>query len=129
MTGKETVLRWRLFIFFTPRDDRTTLLTTFVFTKARSRILACIWPLVRWLLGRNIDHEIRLDMRMLEGLADQHGDMEGMKLSRFDKALALNRERLNRVYRGLDSNGCQGEENGVLRRGVPVSLQREGVRP
>jgi hypothetical protein len=56
----------------------------------------------RWLLRRKIDHEIRLDMRILEGLADQSADIEGMKLSRFDKVLALNRERINRVYRGIE---------------------------
>jgi len=39
-------------------------------------------------------------VRILEGLADQRANLEGMKLSRFDKALGLNRERIERVYRG-----------------------------
>jgi hypothetical protein len=66
--------------------------------------------LVRWLLRRKIDHEIRLDRRILEGLADQRADLEGMKLSRFDKVLALNRERINRIYRQQDD----AEPTGVL---------------
>jgi hypothetical protein len=36
-----------------------------------------------------------------------------MKLSRFDKVLALNRERIDRVYRGPDPQP---------RRGLPVSV-------
>jgi hypothetical protein len=59
--------------------------------------------LVRWLLRRKIDYEIHLDKRILEGLADQSANVEGMKLSRFDKVLSLNRERINRIYRGLDA--------------------------
>jgi hypothetical protein len=55
---------------------------------------------VRGFLRRKIDLEIRLDVRILEGLADQSPDMEGMKLSRFDKALMLNRERIDKIYRG-----------------------------
>jgi phenylpropionate dioxygenase-like ring-hydroxylating dioxygenase large terminal subunit len=99
-TGKENLVRWKLFIFFTPRDDRTTMLTTFVFTKSRYPGPAGCMRAVRWLLRRKIDHEIRLDMRILEGLADQSTDIDGMKLSRFDKVLVLNRERINRIYRG-----------------------------
>ena len=94
-TGKESVVRWKLFIFFTPRDEHTTLLTTFVFTKSRYPGPAGCMRAARWLLRRKIDHEIGLDRRILEGLADQSPGLEGMKLSRFDKVLALNRERIN----------------------------------
>jgi vanillate O-demethylase monooxygenase subunit len=129
VTGKETALRWRLVIFFTPRDESATLLTTFVFTKARYPIRVCAMRLVRWLLGRNIDYEIRLDMRMLAGLADQSGDLEGMKLSRFDKVLALNRHRLDRVYRGLDSNSCPVDGNGTCRSAIRGVLRSERALP
>jgi nitrite reductase/ring-hydroxylating ferredoxin subunit len=112
VTGRESLVRWRLFIFFTPRDEGTTALTTFAFTKSRHPGPAGGMRLVRGLVRRKIDHEIRLDIGILEGLADQSADIEGMKLSRFDKVLALNRERINRVYRGLESSP---------RRGLPVS--------
>jgi phenylpropionate dioxygenase-like ring-hydroxylating dioxygenase large terminal subunit len=101
-TGKENMVRWKLFIFFTPRDENTTALTTLVFTKSRYPGPAGCMRAVRWLIRRKIDHEIRLDMRILEGLADQSPTLDGMKLSRFDKVLTLNRERINRVYRGLE---------------------------
>ena len=51
-------------------------------------------------MRRKLDHEIRLDVRILEGLASQSTRLEGMKLSRFDKVLGLNRERIERIYRG-----------------------------
>jgi phenylpropionate dioxygenase-like ring-hydroxylating dioxygenase large terminal subunit len=105
-TGREGMVRWKLFIFFTPRDEATTLLTTFVFTRSRYPGPEGCVRLVRWLLRRKIDHEIRLDVRILEGLADQRADIEGMKLSRFDKILALNRERIDRVYRCLAVPGA-----------------------
>jgi phenylpropionate dioxygenase-like ring-hydroxylating dioxygenase large terminal subunit len=98
-TGKESRVRWKLFIFFTPRDERTTQVTTFVFTKSGYPGRSGCMRAARWLLRRKIDHEIGLDKRILEGLADQSPGLEGMKLSRFDKVLALNRERINQVYR------------------------------
>jgi len=105
VTGKENLVRWKLFIFFTPRDAATTALTTFVFTHSRYPGPAgCMRP-VRWLLRRKIDHEIRLDVGILEGLADQTADIEGMKLSRFDKVLVLNRERIDRIYRSPGPRG------------------------
>jgi phenylpropionate dioxygenase-like ring-hydroxylating dioxygenase large terminal subunit len=112
-TGKEGMVRWKLFIFFTPRDEGTTMLTTFAFTKSRYPGPAGCMRLVRWLLRRKIDHEIRLDMRILEGLPDQSVDIEGMKLSRFDKALAPNRERINRIYRGLEPQQPAAHPNGA----------------
>jgi phenylpropionate dioxygenase-like ring-hydroxylating dioxygenase large terminal subunit len=123
-TGKENMVRWKLFIFFTPRDESATLLTTFVFTKSRYPGPAGCMRLVRWLLRRKIDHEIRLDRRILEGLADQSADIEGMKLSRFDKVLALNRERINRVYRQLKPQQPTVHGNGAVRGVVP-----DNVRP
>ena len=115
VTGKESMVRWKLFIFFTPRDESTTRLTTFVFTKSRYPGPAGGMRAVRWLLRRKIDHEIRLDMRILEGLADQRPDLEGMKLSRFDKVLALNREHINRVYRAQKPQYPTAHRNGAVR--------------
>jgi hypothetical protein len=43
-------------------------------------------------------------VRILEGLADKNPNIEGMKLSRFDRVLGLNRERIERIYRGNETN-------------------------
>lgn len=102
VTGRESLVKWRLFIFFSPEDADTTAITTFVFTKSR-------YPIGRhggiglfgWLLRKKISHEIDLDVRILEALADKNPSIEGMKLSRFDRVLGLNRERIQRIYRGI----------------------------
>jgi len=101
--GQESKVRWRLNIFFTPVDDKRTDLMTFAYAKSR-------WPgpagglrLFRWLMRTHLDREIRLDLEILKGLASQETGIEGMKLSRFDRVLGLNRERIERVYRGRTS--------------------------
>lgn len=99
-TGRESKVRWRLYIFFVPRDETETELFTFTYAKSR-------WPgpagglrLFRWLLRGMIDKEIRLDVDILQGLHSHDTSIDGMKLSRFDRSLGLNRERIQRVYRG-----------------------------
>ena len=77
-----------------------TALFTFAYTKSSYPGPAGGVRLFKWLLMRKLDHEIRLDVRILEGLADKNPAIDGMKLSRFDKVLGLNRERIERVYRG-----------------------------
>ena len=54
-------------------------------------------------MRRKLDYEIKLDVRILEGLADKSPGIEGMKLSRFDRVLGLNRERIERIYRAKKS--------------------------
>jgi len=51
-----------------------------------------------------LDQEIHLDVRILENLADLDPSIEGLKLSRFDRILGLNRERIERIYRGRASS-------------------------
>jgi phenylpropionate dioxygenase-like ring-hydroxylating dioxygenase large terminal subunit len=99
-TGSECKVRWRLYIFFTPVDERHTDLMTFAYAKSK-------WPgpagglrMFRWLMRWHIDKEIQLDLEILKGLASQNPSVEGMKLSRFDRVLGLNRDRIERVYRG-----------------------------
>jgi phenylpropionate dioxygenase-like ring-hydroxylating dioxygenase large terminal subunit len=99
-TGRESMVRWRLYIFFVPVDECETGLFTFAFTKSRYPGPAGGARLFIWLMRSQLDYEIQLDVRILEGLADQNPSIEGMKLSRFDKVLGLNRERIERIYRG-----------------------------
>jgi hypothetical protein len=51
-------------------------------------------------MRNQIDKEIRLDADILAGLATYDTGIDGLKLSRFDRVLGLNRERIERVYRG-----------------------------
>lgn len=99
-TGKQSRVRWTLYIFFVPIEEGATALFTFAFTKSSYPGPNGGVRLFKWLLTRKLDHEIILDKRILEGLADKDPRVEGMKLSRFDRVLGLNRERIERVYRG-----------------------------
>jgi phenylpropionate dioxygenase-like ring-hydroxylating dioxygenase large terminal subunit len=99
-TGKESKVRWRLYIFFVPIDDGATAIFTFAFTKSAYPGPAGGVRLFQWLLRSQLDYEIKLDVKILEGLADMNPSIDGMKLSRFDRVLGLNRERIERIYRG-----------------------------
>jgi phenylpropionate dioxygenase-like ring-hydroxylating dioxygenase large terminal subunit len=93
------LVRWRLYIFFTPVDQESTSIITFAFTKSRyPGPHGCI-RLFKWLLRRMLHEEIVLDVKMLENLADKSPSIEGMKLSRFDPVLGWQRDRIDRIYR------------------------------
>ncbi len=98
---RERMVKWRIYVFFVPQDEKTTRIFSLVFGKSG-------WPgpggglrLVRRLLRREFDREICADVSMLDHLATFDTSIEGLKLSRFDKVLGLTRERINRVYRGV----------------------------
>jgi phenylpropionate dioxygenase-like ring-hydroxylating dioxygenase large terminal subunit len=100
-TGQDNRARWRLYVFFSPMDDATTRITSFAYMQSRIPLgPAGGARLFRWLMRWKLDAEIRADVKVLENLASQDTSIEGLKLSRFDKPLGLNRERLERVYRG-----------------------------
>ncbi len=98
--GRQGMVRWRLYMFFWPIDADTTAVTSFVYAKSRypgpTGGMRLVWPLFRY----EVDREVRQDIAMLEHLGDKSTDIEGLKLSRFDKVLGLTRERIRRIYRG-----------------------------
>jgi phenylpropionate dioxygenase-like ring-hydroxylating dioxygenase large terminal subunit len=100
-TGQEAMVRWRLYIFFVPEDDGQTRIVTFAYGKSRYPGPAGGLRLARGVMRRTLDREVGLDVEILEGLASHDTGIEGMKLSRFDRALGLNRERIDRIYRGI----------------------------
>jgi hypothetical protein len=102
LTNREGMVRWRLYIFFIPIDVMETRLVTLAYTKSRYPGPAGCMRLFKWLMRRKLDREILLDIRILENLVNYDTSIEGMKLSRFDKVLGLNRERIARIYRGID---------------------------
>jgi len=97
---RESMVRWRLYIFFVPQDEKTTRVFSVTFAKSRYPGPAGGLRLVRWLLRREIDREVRADVSMLYNLAEYDTSIEGLRLSRFDKVLGLTRERIARIYRG-----------------------------
>lgn len=102
---RESMVRWRIYIFFVPQDAKHTRIFTLAFAKSRYPV----GPggglrLARWWLRREIDREVRADIAMLDHMADYSTHIEGLKLSRFDKVLGLTRERIARIYRGQSAS-------------------------
>jgi phenylpropionate dioxygenase-like ring-hydroxylating dioxygenase large terminal subunit len=98
--AREGMIRWRLYIFFVPVDERTTRVVTVTYAKSRYPGPAGGLRLLRWRFRQELDAEIGADAELLGHLSSHDTGLDGMKLSRFDKGLGLARERLNRIYRG-----------------------------
>jgi phenylpropionate dioxygenase-like ring-hydroxylating dioxygenase large terminal subunit len=98
---RERMVRWRVFIFFVPRDEKTTRIFSLGFAKSRYPGPNGGLRMVAWQFRRELDREIRADVSMLHHMADHDTGIEGLKLSRFDRVLGLTRERINRIYRGM----------------------------
>ena len=97
---RQGMVRWRVFIFFVPQDATTTRVYSVAFAKSRypGPVGGLRW--VWWILRRELKREIDADVAMLHHMADFDTGIDGLKLGRFDKVLGLNRERINRLYRG-----------------------------
>ncbi len=99
--SQERMIRWRVAIFFVPQDDMTTRIFSLAYVKSQYRLPNGGVPLFSWLFRRELNKEIQADVSMLYHMADYDIGLEGLKLSRFDKVLGLNRDRINRIYRGV----------------------------
>ncbi|NUM52040.1 MAG: aromatic ring-hydroxylating dioxygenase subunit alpha [Candidatus Hydrogenedentes bacterium] len=99
-TGKERRDRLRIYVFFNPIGPEETGLVTFAFLKSRLWSGGAVRAIVGPVLRKLVDMEVGLDVQMLSRLADKTPGIEGMRLSRFDKVLGLNRKRIATVYRG-----------------------------
>ncbi|MCC6619703.1 MAG: Rieske 2Fe-2S domain-containing protein [Deltaproteobacteria bacterium] len=83
-------------VFFVPVEHDVTRLFTFLWTsRSRGALDVVLRPLVR----RLVDHEVRLDRAMIERLADPDPDLRGTRLGRFDAALREHRKRIATIYR------------------------------
>jgi hypothetical protein len=60
-----------------------------------------------WHLRQGVAQTMAEDVWILENLADQTPEMEGMKLSRFDRILGMTREKLRRIYLGTGEEPVQ----------------------
>jgi nitrite reductase/ring-hydroxylating ferredoxin subunit len=98
--SRESMVRWRVYIFFVPVDECTTRAISVTYARSRYPGPGGGLRPFRWLFRRKIDEEIRADVDMLRHMADLNPDIEGMKLSRFDRVLGLTRERIKSIYRG-----------------------------
>ena len=117
VTAREAKVRWRVYVFFTPIDANRTDILTCAYAKSKWPGPAGCLRLFRWLMRKHLAKEIGFDLDILNGLARYETSLEGMKLSRFDRVLGLNRERVKRIYRGESVlNDTSTEANQILPR-------------
>ncbi|MFO0847441.1 MAG: Rieske 2Fe-2S domain-containing protein [Gemmataceae bacterium] len=98
--SREAMIRWRLYMFFWPVDADRTAVTSFVYAKSKYPGPTGGLRFAKYLFRREVDREVRQDISMLEHMGDKTVDIDGLKLSRFDKVLGLTRERIARIYKG-----------------------------
>jgi vanillate O-demethylase monooxygenase subunit len=103
-SGEERRDRYRIYVFFNPISNQQTQLVVFAYLRAQSAARAWFIRATRPALAYIVHVEVDCDVRMLESLADKRPQLEGMKLSRFDRVLGLNRDRIDRIYRGEASS-------------------------
>ncbi len=109
--GRESRIRWRLYIFFYPIDELRTAVVSFVYGKSKYPGPTGGLRLAKPLFRMEVDREIQQDINMLRHMGSLETDIEGLKLSRFDKVLGLTRERIDRIYRGI-TPAAQPQANG-----------------
>lgn len=89
-----------LAVFFNPVEPDVTQIMTFASVARPPLGVPGLGWLLRPLMMRLVDREVRLDQRMLEQLASDRVDLGGARLGRFDAALSQHRRRIDRIYRG-----------------------------
>ena len=104
-SDQQVGVRGRICVFFIPVDKETTRLVVFPsfrlpWTSTVNRV--CL--MFRGIARQMVRFEIAQDAKMIDQLADKNPDITGMKLSRFDRPLALHRERLQRIYRQIENS-------------------------
>jgi phenylpropionate dioxygenase-like ring-hydroxylating dioxygenase large terminal subunit len=107
VTGREAMIKYRLYHFFVPEDPQSTLLATFGAVRSH-------WPVgpgggvrpFRWYMRYMIRLTVDEDIWLLRNLADRNTEIQGMKLGRFDRIMGLTRGLLARQYYGKLSPRC-----------------------
>ena len=97
-TARERMVKYHLYHYFVPVDGGRSIVVTFGHLHSRWPGFRWIIPRLTWFVRRKIRSTIEEDVWLLNHMADYDTDIAGMKLSRFDKVLALTRERLGRIY-------------------------------
>ncbi|MEM9809293.1 MAG: hypothetical protein AAF959_28925 [Cyanobacteria bacterium P01_D01_bin.56] len=98
-TDKPRRIQVKLAVFYIPISEHKTRLMIFVFANPiinKLMFQLFVGPIVRFF----VDYELKKDKDILENLADKQMPLSEMQLGRYDRVLAENRKRINRLYRG-----------------------------
>lgn len=106
-------VRGRISVFFVPVDQQTTRLAVFpLFRLPWSPTFNRCCLVFREIARQMVRFEIAQDAKMIDQLADKSVELDGMKLSRFDRPMTLHRERIERIYRGDNTAGGHERSSG-----------------
>jgi vanillate O-demethylase monooxygenase subunit len=105
-SGEKAMFQYRAFVLFNQIDAENTSIFSVLFAHSRYSEWKYSMPtgglrLVRPFVRHHAIAEVELDCVKLRDLADKQPNLDGLHLSRFDRLLILNRDRINRIYRGI----------------------------
>ena len=96
---RETSLR--IYAFFNPIGEGQTQLFVFAYMKYPLFSHFGLNLLIKPAIKKILDLEVIRDKRILEKILDKDPKISGMKLTRFDRSLGPNRQRIERIYKGF----------------------------
>jgi vanillate O-demethylase monooxygenase subunit len=88
----------RIYVFFIPESKTRTKLITFTYMKYNKWGNFGLNLFIKPIMSYIVDLEVKKDKTILEKMKNQETTLSGCKLSKFDKALGLNRSRIQKVY-------------------------------
>jgi phenylpropionate dioxygenase-like ring-hydroxylating dioxygenase large terminal subunit len=99
-TGARRPVESRIAIFFVPETEKTTRLTTFVFSRLTVPWLRPLQPVIRRVGVRVAKNEVEDDARFIPTVAETPFDLKGMRLGLYDKPIIRNHKLLESIYYG-----------------------------
>ncbi len=99
-SGARRPITTRAAVFLVPESARTTHAHMFLFMSLAPSLQRLLRPVSHWLARRVARMELQRDARFVAHLADTPTTLHGMRLTRFDTALAHNRTLLRTRYWG-----------------------------
>ncbi len=91
----------RIYVFFVPVNENITRIFVYTFMKYKLTgnfgFNIFVKPAMTWI----VEKEVSLDKNIIEKIQDKNISLKGTKLTHFDKALGVNRSKIQKVYCGL----------------------------
>jgi phenylpropionate dioxygenase-like ring-hydroxylating dioxygenase large terminal subunit len=84
--------------YFHPIGEDACQLSTLYFVKGRSKSSSILWQLALPLLRHGINHEVKIDINLVENVRPQAVTSGSSHLGRFDKAIVEQRRRLDQIH-------------------------------
>jgi phenylpropionate dioxygenase-like ring-hydroxylating dioxygenase large terminal subunit len=116
VSGSERPITTRAVVFLIPETLTTTRITMFIFLRIKPGLYRSLRRVMHFFARTIAYKELKRDGKLIELVAEAPTTIQGMRLTRFDKALVYNRRLLQTVYWGSTEHPRRTPE-------VPQSLQ------